>query len=195
MTEAFRLDADQRQILSTPLTAMFMHAGWMHLIGNMWFLMIFGDNIEDRLGHFPYLCFYLVGGLLATLGQYLQDPTSQIPMVGASGAIAAVSGSLRRHVSTCSSAPLIILIVFFTIWDLPALAVLGYWFFLQSLAAHRHRPRESAAASPSSANVSGFVAGMVIMPLLSAFLSPPQTRRCRRTLRCRMVRLMQPRRT
>jgi membrane associated rhomboid family serine protease len=174
VTEAMQLSPDPRQVLFTPLTAMFMHGGWMHLIGNMWFLMIFGDNIEDRLGHVPYFGFYLLGGLLATLGQYLQDPASQTPMVGASGAIAAVLGAYAVTFPHARVHTLIILIVFFTIWDLPALAVLGYWFFLQFVAARTATAEGVTGGVAFLAHVSGFVAGVAIMPVLRALIPAPR---------------------
>src|SRR6185295_5883335 len=86
------LPADPPQILASAFTCMFLHGGWMHLIGNMWFLLLFGNNIEDRLGHFLYAIFYLVGGLAATAVHWAMDSSSNMPIIGASGAIAAVLG-------------------------------------------------------------------------------------------------------
>ena len=100
-----RLPANPTQILASTITCMFLHGGWWHLIGNMWFLLIFGNNIEDRLGHFLYAAFYLLGGLAATAAHWAIEPNSTSPVIGASGAIAAVLGlrsciSARPHSDT-----------------------------------------------------------------------------------------------
>ena len=112
------------------LYSLFLHGGIFHLLSNMWFLHIFGDNVEDRLGHLPYLFFYLIGGAIATLAQYFFATTSQIPMLGASGAVSAIAGAyfvLFRHSRIRT------LVVYFLIIDiieLPVWFFLGYWFFL-----------------------------------------------------------------
>src|SRR5712692_8602348 len=117
----------------TPLTSMFMHGGWFHLIGNMWFLWLFGRNVEDVMGPARYTVFYLLAGLAAAAAQVLADPGSALPMVGASGAISGVMGAyvvlfpkVRVHV-------LIFLGIFVTTVTLPAYMMLGYWFLLQVL--------------------------------------------------------------
>src|SRR5690242_18014786 len=96
------------------LTSMFVHGGWMHVLGNMWFLWIFGDNIEDILGHGKYLVFYLVCGMAAALGQMIIDPFSRVPMVGASGAIAGVMGAYL--IKFPRSRILTFAFIFFFIW-------------------------------------------------------------------------------
>src|SRR5215471_18016187 len=109
------------------VSSMFLHASWLHLIANMWVLWIFGDNIEDYLGHFKYLLFYLASGLGAGLLHILFNPNSGVPSVGASGAIAGVMGAyfvLYPRARVLTIVPLII----FTFWWLPAWIVLGYWF-------------------------------------------------------------------
>ena len=88
-----QLDAAPTEIFASLLTTMFLHAGWLHLVSNMWFLWLFGDNVEDRLGRLPFVCFYLAGGLLATMFHWWNNPASELPLVGASGAIAAVLGA------------------------------------------------------------------------------------------------------
>ena len=113
------------------LTSMFLHGGWMHLAGNMLFLWIFGDNMEDELGHGRFLLFYLAGGVAAALGQVLANPFSEVPMVGASGAIAAVLGGYLLMFPKARVDVLIIFVIFFRIFPIPAWIVLGIWFGLQ----------------------------------------------------------------
>jgi membrane associated rhomboid family serine protease len=146
-------------------TSMFLHAGWMHVLGNMWFLYIFGDNIEDYLGHFTYLLFYLLCGLFAMATQVAIYPHSNLPTVGASGAIAGVLGAYfilypRARVLTW---------FFVFIVYIPAWIMLGYWFVLQFLAgavtlsvAQKGRDVGGVAVW---AHVGGFVAGLVMVKL------------------------------
>lgn len=114
------------------LYSLFLHGGFFHLISNMWFLHIFGDNVEDRLGHLKYLFFYLAGGFVATFFQLIFNLGSPIPMIGASGAISAVAGAyfvFFKHSKVEALVP-----TFFGLWDiieLPAWFFLGYWFFIQ----------------------------------------------------------------
>ncbi|MEO6508640.1 MAG: rhomboid family intramembrane serine protease [Patescibacteria group bacterium] len=113
------------------LYSLFIHGGLLHILSNMWFLHIFGDNVEDRMGHFQYLIFYLLGGVAATLGQYFIAPHSTIPMIGASGAISAVAGAyfvFYRHSKVKALVPFILI---FTLIDIPVWLFLGYWFFIQ----------------------------------------------------------------
>jgi membrane associated rhomboid family serine protease len=116
------------------LYSIFMHGGFLHIISNMWTLFIFGDNIEDRLGHIPYALFYIAGGFIATLGQYLISPSSIIPMIGASGAIAAVIGAYfiwfrRDRVRTLVPT----LFGFWDIIEIPVWFFMGYWILIQLL--------------------------------------------------------------
>src|SRR4029077_20329693 len=115
------------------LTSMFLHGSWLHIIGNMWVLWIFGDNIEDHLGHFPYLIFYLLTGLAAAITQVFLSLDSPVPMVGASGAIAGVMGAYFVLYPKARVLTIVPLIIFFTFWWLPAWIVLGYWFLPQFL--------------------------------------------------------------
>jgi membrane associated rhomboid family serine protease len=110
---------------------MFLHGGIMHLLGNMLFLWIYGDNLEEDMGHFGFLAFYLAGGLGAALFQYLADPASLIPMVGASGAIAGVMGGYLLLYPRARVDVLFIFVIIFKIFPLPAWVVLGFWFALQ----------------------------------------------------------------
>lgn len=161
-------------VYPTFLTTMFLHGGWGHLIMNMWMLWVFGNNIEDRLGHFVYICFYLVGGVIATVCHWVVDPHSTVPVVGASGAVAAVLGG---YAVTYPTAKVRTLVFFFliTIIDLPAMVLLGIWFVLQlgsGLIFLQGVPMEPVAFW---AHIGGFVAGMVLMPLLSLGAAPPGT--------------------
>jgi membrane associated rhomboid family serine protease len=156
------------------LTSMFLHAGWLHLIFNMWFLWIFGRNLEDALGHFPYLIFYLTCGVAAAFAQTASDPGSLIPTVGASGAIAGVMGG---YLVLYPRARVLMLVPFFFIFFLwlPAWAVLGYWFVLQFLSGVG---TSLVAADGHSggvafwAHVGGFLAGVLLVRLF-----PLRTRR------------------
>ena len=149
-------------------TSMFMHGGWMHLIGNMWFLWIFGDNVEDRLGHLSYLVLYLVGGLAGALTHWFFNMNSQTPTLGASGAIAAVMGAYLITFPGARIKTLIPIIIFITTVDLPAFVILIYWLLLQLLSG----VASIGAADPMQggvaffAHVGGFAAGIPLMILL-----------------------------
>ena len=110
---------------------MFVHGGWMHVLGNMWFLWIFGDNIEDILGHGKYLVFYLLCGVAAALAQVLIDPFSRVPMVGASGAIAGVMGAYLIKFPRSRILTLAFIFFFITTFEVPAWLMLIYWFAIQ----------------------------------------------------------------
>jgi membrane associated rhomboid family serine protease len=146
----------------TVLTSMFMHGGWMHLIGNLWFLWVFGNNIEDSTGHGRFLVFYLLCGVIAALAQAAADPLSAIPMVGASGAISGVMGGYIVLYPRVRVHMLVFLFVFITRIVVPAYMMLGYWFLLQLLSSV---PRISSEAGGIAflAHAAGFVAGMVLV--------------------------------
>jgi membrane associated rhomboid family serine protease len=116
---------------ATLVSSMFLHAGWMHIFGNMLFLWIFGDNLEDEMGHIGFLLFYLLSGLAAALAQTAMDPGSSVPMVGASGAIAGVMGGYLLLFPKARVDVLFIFVIFFRIFAIPAWIVLGVWFALQ----------------------------------------------------------------
>jgi hypothetical protein len=149
------------------LTSMFLHGGVLHLVFNMWFLWIFGRNIEDALGHFPYLVFYLTCGLAAALAQTLSDPNSLIPMIGASGAIAGVMGGYFVLYPRARVLMLVPFLFIFFLW-LPAWVVLGYWFVLQFLSgvgtALVAGDRSSGGVA-FWAHVGGFLAGVFLVRL------------------------------
>jgi membrane associated rhomboid family serine protease len=153
----------------TILTSMFLHGGWLHIIGNMWFLWIFGDNIEDHVGHFSYLVFYLVSGFAAAVTHILLNINSNVPTVGASGAIAGVMGAFMVLYPKARVLTLVPLIVFFTFWWLPAWVFLGYWFLLQFLSG---TATEIAVTTSQAGGVAllghggGFVAGIVLIKIL-----------------------------
>jgi membrane associated rhomboid family serine protease len=117
----------------TLLTSMFMHASWMHIIGNMIFLWAFGPAIEDAMGHVAFLFFYLVGGLMAMLAQVIADPSSTIPCLGASGAIAAVMGAFIITFPRDRIRALVFFLIIFRVTYIPAVVLIGFWFLMQVL--------------------------------------------------------------
>ncbi len=147
----------------TVLTSMFLHAGWMHVIGNMLYLWIFGNNIEDSMGHVRFVAFYVLCGTAAALAQTYQNPASEIPMIGASGAIAGVLGAYLLLYPKARVLVLIPLGFFMHTVRLPAMIVLGFWIVLQFF---------SAAGADSSgggvawwAHIGGFIAGLAMIPV------------------------------
>ena len=151
----------------TVLTSMFLHGGWLHIIGNMWFLWIFGDNVEDYLGHIKYLLFYLLSGCAAGVAYILLDASSNQPTIGASGAIAGVMGAYFLLYPKARVLTLVFLIVFVTFWWLPAWVFLGYWFVLQFLSGTATSlGAQNAGGVAFWAHVGGFVAGILLIKLL-----------------------------
>lgn len=145
------------------VTGVFLHGGWLHLLGNMLFLWIFGNNIEDRLGRLPYLLFYLAGGIAASLAQVAIDPASDIPLVGASGAIAAVLGAYLVLYPGARITALIFLGFFYQVANVPAVIVLGYWFVLQLIDGFGSLGADNAQGGVAFfAHIGGFVAGMAV---------------------------------
>jgi membrane associated rhomboid family serine protease len=155
-----------RQIWLSLITCMFLHGSWIHLLGNMWFLWLFGNNVEDRLGSPLYLLLYLVGGLLASAAHWMVDPQSTIPVIGASGAIAAILGAYAITWPWARVSTLVFLVVFVTIIDVPALVVLGAWFLVQVLSSQG----PGAGGVAWWAHIGGFVAGAVLMPVFCALV-------------------------
>src|SRR5260370_12949688 len=129
---AYGLVPDHFSFLNV-LTSRFLHGGWRHVLGNMWFLWIFGDNIEDILGSAKYLLFYLLCGFGAAMAQYLASPDSRIPMVGASGAIAGVMGAYMVRFPHSQIRTFVFIFFFITTFDVPAWLMLIYWFGIQLL--------------------------------------------------------------
>ena len=144
-------------------TSMFLHGGWLHLLGNMLFLWIFGNNVEDRLGPIPFLLFYLVGGIAAALAQVVLDPSSSVPLVGASGAIAAALGAYLVLFPGARILSLVFLGFFYQLLEVPALIVLGYWFVLQLISGFGAFGAETAQGGVAFfAHIGGFVLGVVV---------------------------------
>jgi membrane associated rhomboid family serine protease len=159
---------------TTLLTSMFLHGGWMHLIGNMLYLWIFGNNIEDVMGHAKYVAFYLLCGILAALGHAFTDPSSTIPMVGASGAI---SGVLGAYVLLFPRARVLVLMPGFGATRVAAGFVLGMWFVMQLFSGGMSIGREGGGVA-FFAHIAGFVAGMALIGLFKRpdvpFFAPRQ---------------------
>jgi membrane associated rhomboid family serine protease len=146
---------------ATVVFSIFLHGGWFHLIGNMWFLWLFGDNVEDAFGHAGFLVFYLVCGIVAALVQMAVDPGSAVPMVGASGAISGVMGAYIVRYPHAPVRVLVFVIVFLFMIRVPAIVMLGYWFALQLLGA-LPQLGEATAGVAFWAHVAGFAAGVTI---------------------------------
>jgi membrane associated rhomboid family serine protease len=158
--------------IPTIFTSMFLHGSWMHLFGNMLSLWIFGDNIEDRLGHGRYVFFYLLCGAIATLAHFFSDPSSQIPTVGASGAVAGVMGAyfvLYPHSRVLMWVPI------FFLFEVPAVFFLGFWFLTQLLSGVSSGLAASGQVGGVAfwAHVAGFAAGAI---LVKVFARPERTR-------------------
>ena len=159
-------------------SSMFMHGGWMHIVGNMWFLWVFGDNVEDVMGPWRYLLFYLLSGAVAAALQVASDPSSTVPMVGASGAIGGVMGAYARLYPRARVQTLLFLGIWITRVQVPALLMLGYWFLLQVLGG---LPALGATEGGVAfwAHIGGFLGGLV----LSFVLVDPERRRRQQRLR------------
>ena len=156
----------QPSVWLTILTAMFMHGGLLHIAGNMLFLWIFGNNVEDSMGRATFIGFYLLGGLAATLLQTVTDPNSAVPNLGASGAIAAVLGGYALLYPRARVATLIFIIFFVTVLELPALVVLGGWFLLQVLDAGVSSGGAQGGVA-YFAHIGGFVFGLLTIKLFA----------------------------
>ncbi len=145
------------------VTSMFLHGSWMHVIGNMWFLWIFGNNVEDSMGRLRFVVFYLFTGVLAALAHAWLNPGSPVPLVGASGAISAIMGAYVVLYPRARIHTLFFFVIFIRVIPLPAWMMLGYWLLIQVL---------STASMPTTgggvayaAHVGGFIAGAVLIPL------------------------------
>jgi membrane associated rhomboid family serine protease len=151
----------------TVLTSMFMHGGWLHIIGNMWFLWIFGNNIEDSMGHGRYVAFYLVCGVLAALAQIFASPRSPAPMVGASGAISGVMGAYLVLYPRVRIHTLLFLGFFVTTIAVPAYLMLLYWIFLQFISGLFAVGAGAQGGVAFMAHVGGFIAGVALIKLFA----------------------------
>ncbi|RMG28703.1 MAG: rhomboid family intramembrane serine protease [Gammaproteobacteria bacterium] len=148
--------------VATVFTSMFLHGGWMHLIGNMLYLWIFGNNVEDAMGHGRFLVFYLLCGVAAALAQALPDPDSTVPMVGASGAISGVLGAYLLLYPRARVLVLIPIGFLLETLSVPAAFVLGFWFVMQLISSLAASGQEGGVAF--GAHIGGFIAGMVLVP-------------------------------
>jgi membrane associated rhomboid family serine protease len=163
--------------LITIVTSMFLHGGLMHIGSNMLYLWIFGDNVEDRLGHFRYLLFYLLCGFLATFAHALFSPGSRIPAIGASGAIAGVLGAYLILYPHARVMTLIPIFFFITVRHLPAIFILGFWFVLQlfsGVGSLGVKDAQDMGGVAYFAHIGGFVAGMGLIGLFGGFRRPRQ---------------------
>lgn len=147
------------------VTSMFLHGGWLHLIGNMWFLWIFGDNIEDILGHAKYLLFYLLCGVAAALVHVAFNGDSRLPTIGASGAIAGVMGAYLLKFRHSRVVTLVFIFFFITTMEIPAVYILLYWFAVQLVSGFGSigYSQLSQGGVAWFAHVGGFVAGMLLI--------------------------------
>lgn len=176
-----QLSTDPSAVYLTFLTTMFLHGGWFHVVTNMWMLWVFGNNMEDRLGHFMFLCYYIVGGLTATVCHWavvqsaiLPGQLASTPVIGASGAVAAVLGGYAISYPKAKVRTLVFVGIPLLL-DLPALVVLGFWFVLQMLAGLGLFRELLDTPIAFWAHVGGFIAGIALLPLFILGTSPPDT--------------------
>jgi membrane associated rhomboid family serine protease len=163
LTDALERGAILSEATLSVFTSLFLHGGWLHLLGNLLYLWIFGNNIEDRLGRFRFLLFYLAGGVAAALAQVAIDPGSGIPLIGASGAIAATLGAYLVLYPRARILSLVFLIFFYQLIEVRAVIVLGFWFILQLIdgVASLGAPNADGGVA-FFAHIGGFVAGLVV---------------------------------
>jgi membrane associated rhomboid family serine protease len=154
--------------------SMFLHAGWLHLIGNMLFLFVFGRSIEDRYGHGNYLLMYFLAGLAAAFSDVVMSPASHVPTIGASGAIAGILGAYFVSFPSARITTLLPLLIIFWTFQIPAIIILGYWFLIQFVTGFQMLSIESATGGGVAwwAHVGGFAAGMIL-----ALIFPKRRRR------------------
>lgn len=155
--------------ISSTVTSMFLHGGWLHVIGNMWFLWIYGDNVEDVLGHGRFVVFYLLCGVAAAMVHVFFNTGSRVPTVGASGAIAGVMGAYLIKFPHARIVTLVPIFLFFTTIEIPAVLMLVYWFFLQIFGGIGNigYSQVSEGGVAWFAHIGGFLVGMVLITLMS----------------------------
>ena len=165
---AFGARYDLPSTYVTVFTAMFMHGGLLHLGGNMLFLWIFGNNVEDSMGPVKFVNFYLLGGLAATAGQVLVGPDSMVPNIGASGAVAGVLGGYILLFPKARVVTIIFIVFFFTILELPAMLILGFWFIQQALFGYFDLSSGAGGGGVAYfAHIGGFVFGLLAIKLFA----------------------------
>ena len=153
----------------TIFTSMFMHGGFAHIIGNMWFLYIFGDNVESILGHVKYFMFYLACGIGAALAQFFVEPASQIPMIGASGAVAGILGAYMIRFPKARVHVLAVIIIFITTFVVPAQIVLGLWFLMQLSGGLGSLGVDTTGGVAWFAHIGGFIIGITSLKYFQNF--------------------------
>lgn len=163
------------KLFVAPFVAMFLHGGWFHLIGNMWFLYLFGDNVEDAMGHLRYLMFYLLCGLGATAAHIAVNLNSPLPAIGASGAISGVIGAYLLMFPKARILTLVTLLFFVDIVALPALVFIGLWFLFQFWSGLFSLAVPHVGGVAWWAHIGGFVAGFVLMPFFRERQRPRYT--------------------
>jgi membrane associated rhomboid family serine protease len=157
-----RLLSDPNNTWNTIYTSMFLHGGWFHILSNMWILVIFGDNVEARMGRLKYLVFYLLSGTAAGLLQTYILPTSQVPMVGASGAIAGVLGAYLVYFPRSRVASLVPILFIFTVVEIPAFIFLIFWFLSQIYSGLFSIPGGAGSGVAWWAHIGGFLFGLLM---------------------------------
>ena len=162
LTPASLTHAPSPATYATIFTSMFMHGGWLHLIGNMWFLWIFGNNIEDSVGHFKFLVFYLLCGIAAAAAQVAIAPDSTVPMIGASGAVSGVLGAYLLLFPRARVLVLFPIFIFWRVFQVPAVLMLIFWFGMQLLSGWATLGSKEGGVA-FWAHVGGFVAGLVLI--------------------------------
>ncbi|HEY4687482.1 MAG TPA: rhomboid family intramembrane serine protease [Candidatus Subteraquimicrobiales bacterium] len=167
VTKGTNITAEVTPYIYLPIfTSMFLHGGFLHIISNMWYLWIFGNNVEDTLGHFKFIFFYLLAGLGGTVGHILSNPLSQTPSLGASGAIAGVLGAYLLLFPRARIITLLIIVFFIEIISLPALFLIGFWFVLQLLSGVGSIAGGQSGGVAWFAHVGGFIAGFILILIL-----------------------------
>jgi len=147
-------------------TSMFMHGGWLHIIGNMWYLWIFGNNIEESLGHFKYLFFYLLCGVGGAIGHILSQPNSQVPTLGASGAIAGVLAAYLILFPNARIVTIVPIFFFIQVIRLPAILLIGLWFFIQLASGVGSLSTQTSGGVAWFAHIGGFITGILLVLIL-----------------------------
>lgn len=164
------------KLLAAPFASMFLHGGWMHLFGNMWFLYLFGDNVEDAMGHSRFLLFYLLTGLAATVAHIFVNPLSPIPIVGASGAISGVVGAYFLMFPTARVLTLVPIFFFVDIVLLPAVVFIGMWFLFQFWSGLLSLAVPHLGGVAWWAHIGGFIAGLILAPIMRERRKPTRYR-------------------
>jgi len=174
------VDLSPKNLVPVPLTivtAMFIHGGWLHLLSNMLYLWIFGDNVEDILGHLKYLFFYFMCGVMASLTHGFLNLSSQVPTIGASGAIAGVLGAYMFLFPRARIRTLLVLVVFIQVVSIPAIILLGYWILMQVLSGITEFGSRTTSGIAWFAHVGGFVTGLALITMTKKRRGRPYLRR------------------